>query len=63
MATPDRGAVVALGVAFGVGLGVFTVALAAALTDGAMNWPLATAVVGCLAGVGLAWRQSQAVNG
>jgi hypothetical protein len=53
----DRGAVVALAIAFGAGLGVFTVAFAAELSDGAMNWPLGIAVIACVAGIALSWRQ------
>ncbi|WP_433020876.1 hypothetical protein [Kribbella sp. CA-294648] len=51
------GAVPALAVGFGAGLGVFTVAFVSALDDGRLNWPLAAAVAGCLTGVGLIWRQ------
>jgi hypothetical protein len=48
----SRGAVPALAIGFGAGLGVFTVAFV-----GSPNWPLATAVAGCLAGVALIWRE------
>ncbi|WP_432947354.1 hypothetical protein ACQPXM_10710 [Kribbella sp. CA-253562] len=53
----SRGAVLALAIGFGAGLGVFTVAFVGTLDDGPLNWPLATAVVGCGAGVALTWRQ------
>jgi hypothetical protein len=46
-----------LAIGFGAGLGVFTVAFVGTLGDGRLNWPLATAVVGCLAEVALTWRQ------
>jgi len=49
----------ALAVGFGVGLGVFTVAFAASIDDGATSWPLATAVLGCLAGIALSLRETQ----
>jgi len=49
-----RGAVMALAIGFGVGLGVFTVAFAASVDDGAISWPLFSAVLGCLAGIALA---------
>lgn len=52
----------ALAIGFGVGLGVFTVAFAASVDDGAMSWPLAAAVAGCLAGVGVALRQARSVS-
>jgi hypothetical protein len=47
-----------LAVAFGVGLGVFTVACAASVDDGATSWALAAAVVGCLLGITLALRET-----
>ncbi len=53
----DRGAVLALAIGFGAGLGVFTVAFVGALDEGAINWPLATAVLGCVAGLALSWRR------
>ncbi len=53
-----RPAVMAQAIAFGVGLGVFTVAFAASVDNGAINWPLASAVVGCLLGIILALRES-----
>ncbi|WP_344114639.1 hypothetical protein [Kribbella alba] len=51
-----RGAVMALAIAFGVGLGVFTVAFAASVDDGAVSWPLLSAVLGCLVGIALALK-------
>ena len=54
---PARAAMPALAVGFGAGLGVFTVALTAAADDGAVNWALATAVAGCLAGIVLSCRR------
>ncbi|MGC4943575.1 hypothetical protein [Kribbella sp. DT2] len=53
----DRGARFVLAIGFGAGLGVFTVAFVGVLDEGAMSWPLATAVLGCVAGLGLSWRQ------
>jgi hypothetical protein len=51
-----RGALMALASGFGVGLGVFTVAFAASVDDGAVSWPLLSAVLGCLVGIALALR-------
>ena len=53
-----RLALAALAIGFGVGLGVFTVAFAASVDDGATSWPLASAVLGCLAGVALSLRET-----
>jgi hypothetical protein len=47
-----------LAIGFGVGLGVFTVAFAASVDDGAVSWPLASAVLGCLVGVTLSLRET-----
>jgi hypothetical protein len=52
-----RGAGFALAIGFGAGLGVFTVAFVGALDEGGTNWPLATAVLGCVVGLALSWRQ------
>ncbi|GAB3839441.1 hypothetical protein [Kribbella italica] len=52
-----RGAGFALAIGFGAGLGVFTVAFVGTLNEGPASWPLATAVLGCLAGLALSWRQ------
>jgi hypothetical protein len=49
-----RRSLMGLAIAFGVGLGVFTVAFAASVDDGATSWPLASAVVGCVLGIALA---------
>ncbi|NIK60311.1 hypothetical protein [Kribbella shirazensis] len=49
----------ALATGFGVGLGVFTVAFAASVDDGAVSWALASAVVGCLAGISVALRETR----
>ena len=56
-----RLALMALAIGFGVGLGVFTVAFAASVDDRAISWPLASAVVGCLAGIVVALRETRAV--
>jgi hypothetical protein len=54
---PSRVALPVLAVGFGAGLGVFAVAFAAAADEGAVNWSLATAVAGCLAGIVLSCRR------
>lgn len=48
-----------LAIAFGVGLGVFTVAFAASVDSGAANWAVASAVVACLLGIALAVRETR----
>ncbi|MEV0285466.1 hypothetical protein AB0H36_15250 [Kribbella sp. NPDC050820] len=45
-----------LAIAFGVGLGVFTVAFAASVDDGATSWALASAVIGCLLRIAVVLR-------
>jgi len=62
---PARMALPVLAVGFGAGLGVFVAAFAAAADDGVVNWSLATAVVGCLAGILLSCRRlaGPAING
>jgi hypothetical protein len=53
-----RLAVMGQAIAFGVGLGVFTVAFAASAENGAISWPLASAVLGCALGIALALRET-----
>jgi hypothetical protein len=55
-------AVMALAIGFGVGLGVFTVAFAASVDDGAISWALLSAVLGCLAGIALAVKAGVAAK-